>query len=109
MAGKRYDVVGIGNAIVDVIAHVEDDFIGANDLNKGNMTLIDAERATELYEAMPAAIEASGGSAANTMAGVASFGGAVGYVGKVRMDQLGEVFRHDISPSPARIASRSPP
>lgn len=96
MADKQFDVVGIGNAIVDVIAHVDDAFITANALNKGNMTLIDTDRATELYAAMPPAIEASGGSAANTMAGVASFGGAVAYVGKVRKDQLGEVFRHDI-------------
>ncbi|MEZ5263064.1 MAG: adenosine kinase [Acidimicrobiales bacterium] len=96
MADKQFDVVGIGNAIVDVIAHVDDGFIDANGLNKGIMTLIDADRATELYAAMPPALEASGGSAANTMAGVASFGGSVAYVGKVRQDQLGEVFRHDI-------------
>ncbi len=96
MSEKRFDVVGIGNAIVDVIAHVDDGFIVANDLNKGIMTLIDADRATQLYGVMPPAIEASGGSAANTMAGVASFGGSVAYVGKVRQDQLGEVFRHDI-------------
>ena len=96
MAGKRYDVVGIGNAIVDVIAHVGDDFIATNGMAKGAMTLIDADRATELYAAMPPAIETSGGSAANTIAGVAGFGGRVAYVGKVRRDQLGEVFRHDI-------------
>ena len=95
-AQKRFDVVGVGNAIVDVIAHVGDDFIEINRLNRGAMTLIDAARATELYSAMPAAIEASGGSAANTMAGVAGFGGTVAYIGKVRQDQLGEVFRHDI-------------
>jgi sugar/nucleoside kinase (ribokinase family) len=93
---KRFDVVGIGNAIVDVIAHVDDAFIAANGLAKGVMTLVDADRATELYAAMPPAIEASGGSAANTMAGIAGFGGTVAYVGKVRHDQLGEVFRHDI-------------
>ena len=96
MAGERYDVVGIGNAIVDVIAHVADDFIATNGMAKGAMTLIDADRATELYAAMPPAIETSGGSAANTIAGVAGFGGRVAYVGKVRRDQLGEVFRHDI-------------
>ncbi len=93
---KRYDVVGVGNAIVDVIAHVEDEFIVANSLPKGSMTLVDVDRAIELYASMPPAIEASGGSAANTMAGVASFGGTAAYVGKVRQDQLGEVFRHDI-------------
>lgn len=96
MADRQFDVVGVGNAIVDVIAHVEDGFIAEHQLNKGSMTLIDAGRATELYRVMPPAIEASGGSAANTIAGVASFGGRVGYVGKVRGDQLGEVFRHDI-------------
>ncbi|MFN0028002.1 MAG: adenosine kinase [Acidimicrobiales bacterium] len=86
----------MGNAIVDVIAHVDEDFIGANGLNRGSMTLIDAERANLLYAVMPPAIETSGGSAANTMAGVASFGGSVAYIGKVCQDQLGQVFRHDI-------------
>ena len=90
------DVVGIGNAIVDVISTEGHDFIEANGLVKGAMTLIDAERAVELYAAMAPAIETSGGSAANTVAGVASFGGQVGYIGKVRDDQLGEVFAHDI-------------
>ena len=89
-------VVGIGNAIVDVISTEEHAFIEANGLVKGAMTLIDADRAIELYAAMAPAIETSGGSAANTVAGVASFGGQVGYIGKVRDDQLGEVFAHDI-------------
>ncbi len=92
----RYDVVGVGNAIVDVIANVEDDFIATHGLSRGTMTLVDAERATSLYAAMPPGIETSGGSAANTVAGVASFGGRAAYVGKVRDDQLGEVFAHDI-------------
>ncbi len=91
-----FDVVGVGNAIVDVIAIVDEAFIDAHRLAKGAMSLIDADRATQLYAAMPAGIEASGGSAANTMAGVASFGGRAAYIGKVRDDQLGEVFRHDI-------------
>ncbi len=92
----RFDVVGVGNAIVDVIANVEDEFIDTHSLSRGTMTLIDAERATSLYAAMPPGIETSGGSAANTVAGVASFGGRAAYVGKVRDDQLGEVFVHDI-------------
>ena len=92
----QFDVVGVGNAIVDVIAIVDETFIAEHHLAKGAMSLIDAARATQLYEAMPAGIEASGGSAANTMAGIASFGGRAAYVGKVRDDQLGEVFRHDI-------------
>lgn len=90
------DVVGVGNAIVDVIATVDEDFITVHGLEKGAMTLIDADRATSLYAAMPPGIEASGGSAANTMAGLASLGSRAGYLGKVRDDQLGEVFIHDL-------------
>ena len=90
------DVVGVGNAIVDVIATVDDEFIATHGLNKGAMTLIDADRATALYAAMPPGIEASGGSAANTMAGLASLGSSAAYLGKVRDDQLGEVFMHDL-------------
>ena len=89
-------VVGIGNAIVDVIATVSDEFITDHGLVKGAMTLIDAERAISLYAAMPPGIEVSGGSAANTMAGVAKLGASAAYIGKVRHDQLGEVFRHDL-------------
>jgi sugar/nucleoside kinase (ribokinase family) len=91
-----FDVVGVGNAIVDVIATVDDEFIAAHDLNKGAMTLIDAERARSLYASMPPGIEASGGSAANTMAGLASLGSTAAYFGKVRDDQLGDVFIHDL-------------
>ncbi len=90
------DVVGVGNAIVDVISTVDDEFIVEHDLNRGSMTLIDADRATSLYAAMPPGIEASGGSAANTMAGLASLGSKASYLGKVRDDQLGEVFIHDL-------------
>ena len=90
------DVVGVGNAIVDVIASVDDSFIVAHGLVKGAMTLVSAERSAELYDAMPTGIAASGGSAANTVAGAASFGGRAAFIGKVRDDQLGEVFVHDI-------------
>ncbi len=90
------DVVGVGNAIVDVIAHAQDDFLESQGLVKNSMTLIDEERAHELYSLMGPGIEASGGSAANTMAGVASFGGTASYIGKVADDQLGEVFGHDM-------------
>ena len=90
------DVVGVGNAIVDVIASVDDPFIGDHDLVKGAMTLVSAERSAELYDAMPPGVAVSGGSAANTVAGVASFGGRAAFIGKVRDDQLGEVFIHDI-------------
>ncbi|NNG04620.1 MAG: adenosine kinase [Inquilinus sp.] len=93
---STHHVLGIGNAIVDVLAHADDAFIERNDLNKGAMTLIDAETATALYAKMGPAVEISGGSAANTVAGVASLGGRAVFIGKVCDDQLGEVFRHDI-------------
>lgn len=93
MQQNKFDVVGVGNAIVDVISNVDDDFVTRHGLNKGAMTLIDQDRAIELYAAMPPGIEASGGSAANTMAGLASFGGRAGYIGKVRDDQLGSTLR----------------
>ena len=95
-SGIVYDVLGVGNAIVDVIANVEDQFLEENGLTKGAMALIDGSRVRALYERMPPAIERSGGSAANTIAGVASLGGSGAYFGKVNDDQLGEVFRHDL-------------
>lgn len=91
------DVVGIGNAIVDVISPVDESFLVEQELVKGAMGLIDADRAELLYAAMPPAEETSGGSVANTVAGVASFGGSGGFVGKVRDDQLGAIFTHDIA------------
>jgi sugar/nucleoside kinase (ribokinase family) len=90
-----YDVAAIGNAIVDVIAPAEDAFLAANGLVKGSMMLVDEARARELYDKMGQAVEASGGSAGNTVAGVASLGGRAAYIGKVAEDQLGEVFAHD--------------
>jgi sugar/nucleoside kinase (ribokinase family) len=90
------DVVGIGNAIVDVLAHCDDDFVARMSLTKGSMTLIDAVRAEELYAAMGPAIEISGGCAANTAVGVASLGGKAAFIGKVGNDQLGGIFRHDV-------------
>ncbi len=96
MDETRFDVVGIGNAMVDVIAHADDAFLKTHDLVKGAMTLIDAERAEELYARIPPAVEVSGGSAGNTIAGLASLGGRAAYIGKVCDDQLGRVFRHDI-------------
>jgi sugar/nucleoside kinase (ribokinase family) len=97
MSSATLDVVGIGNAIVDVIAHADERFLAEQDLTKGAMTLIDAARARALYAKMGPAIESSGGSAANTMAGIASLRGAGGYIGKVRNDVLGQVFRHDLT------------
>ena len=96
MAQTDFDVVGIGNAIVDVLTKADDAFLTGNRLVKGAMTLIDSAKAEVLYAAMGPAIECSGGSAANTMAGIASLGGRGGYIGKVSADQLGDVFRHDI-------------
>jgi sugar/nucleoside kinase (ribokinase family) len=90
------DVVGIGNAIVDVLAHCDDGFIERMGLTKGAMTLIGTERAEDLYAAMGPAIEISGGSGANTTVGVASLGGKAAFIGKVGNDQLGGIFRHDI-------------
>jgi len=94
--GNTLDVVGVGNAIVDVLVEVDDAFIVEHGLAKGAMTLIDTERAVELYAAMPPGLEESGGSAANTMVGVSSFGGRAAYMGKVADDFLGEVFRRDL-------------
>jgi sugar/nucleoside kinase (ribokinase family) len=92
----RYDVLGLGNAIVDVIAEADDRALGRLDLAKGTMTLIDEARMIALYQGMGPAVEMSGGSCANTMAALASLGARAAYVGKVQNDQLGEVFRHDI-------------
>jgi sugar/nucleoside kinase (ribokinase family) len=92
----RFDVLGIGNALVDVLVQADEAFLARHGMEKGSMELIDAERARSLYEAMPPATEMSGGSAANTIAGVASLGGRAAYVGKVSGDQLGDVFAHDI-------------
>src|SRR5579862_4237313 len=96
MTAPATDIVGIGNAIVDVIARTEDDFLVRHSMPKGTMQLIDEARAGAIYEAMGPAVEISGGSAANTIAGAASLGARVGFVGKVKQDQLGRVFTHDI-------------
>ena len=103
----EFDVVGIGNALVDVLSHEDDAFIEANGLVKGAMTLIDIERAEALYAAMGRGIEVSGGSAANTIAGIASFGGTAAYIGRVFDDQLGAVFAHDLRSTGATF--RCPP
>ncbi|MCG7507272.1 adenosine kinase [Mesorhizobium retamae] len=91
-----YDVLCIGNAIVDIIAQCDEAFLADNGIIKGAMNLIDAERAELLYRRMGPAVEASGGSAGNTAAGIASFGGRAAYFGKVSRDHLGEIFTHDI-------------
>ncbi|ACK50134.1 PfkB domain protein [Methylocella silvestris BL2] len=103
----RYDVVGLGNAIVDVIARADDDFLLAHDLRKGGMTLIDEARAKELYEAMGQTTVVSGGSAANTIIGLAGFGRSAAFIGKVKADELGGLFAHDIRA--AKVGFSTPP
>jgi sugar/nucleoside kinase (ribokinase family) len=92
-----FDILGIGNAIVDVVAPAEHSFLSKHDMHPGSMTLIDADRADSLYHAMPPGTETSGGSAANTCAVAAALGSKVAFLGKVADDQLGAVFRHDIT------------
>jgi sugar/nucleoside kinase (ribokinase family) len=96
MPAPALDVLALGNAIVDVIAHTDDDFLAARKLHKGAMQLIDEARAEELYAAMGPATIVSGGSAANTVVGVASLGLRTGFVGKVRDDELGKLYAHDL-------------
>ncbi len=96
MTAPTYDILGIGNAIVDVVGAVEDPFLSRHDMHKGAMMLVDAASAEAIYRAMPPARESSGGSAANTCAVAANLGARVAYLGKVAGDQLGGVFRHDI-------------
>ncbi len=107
MAELALDVVGVGNAIVDVLAEADDGLLDELGLEKGAMTLIDAARGDALYARMGSPIEASGGSAANTLAGIASLGGRGAYIGKVRDDQLGAVFSHDIRAAGVDYRSRA--
>jgi sugar/nucleoside kinase (ribokinase family) len=96
MPTARFDVLAVGNAIVDVLSPADDAFLAAEGIVKDAMTLIDEARARQLYDNMAPGKEASGGSAANTVAGIASLGGRAAYIGKVAADQLGEIFTHDI-------------
>lgn len=107
MSTLRYDVLGIGNAIVDVLARAEDDFLVKQGMAKGGMMLIDQPRAEAIYDAMGPSVEVSGGSAANTIVGVASLGGRGAFVGKVKDDELGRIFAHDIRA--AGVAFDTPP
>jgi sugar/nucleoside kinase (ribokinase family) len=99
MPQPTVDVLGIGNAIVDVLARAEDEFLAAQKMQKGGMSLIDEARAGSLYDAMGPAVEISGGSAANTIVGVAGFGASAAFIGKVKDDELGRTFAHDIRAS----------
>lgn len=105
MAGKKFDAVGIGNAIVDVIASADEAFIQKMGLIHGSMTLLNARDAERIYQAMGSARECSGGSAANTIAGLAAMGGKAAFIGKVRNDQLGHVFAHDIRAAGVHFAT----
>ena len=96
MREAKYDVVGIGHAIVDILANATDAFLNEHGIAKGTMTLVDGFRAETLGRSMKNAIEASGGSGANTMVGIASFGGGASFIGKVNDDRLGQVFAEDI-------------
>jgi sugar/nucleoside kinase (ribokinase family) len=96
MSDRQYDVLGLGNAIVDVIARADDDFLAKENLNKGSMMLIDEPRAESLYARMGQAKVSSGGSAANTIVGLASFGAKTAFIGKVRADETGHAFAHDL-------------
>ena len=96
MTSAKYDVLAIGNAIFDVLVQTDDAFLAAHQMNKGGMALIDEARAKAIYDAMGKATEMSGGSAANTIVGLASLGASVAYVGKVKDDQIGALYTHDI-------------
>ena len=96
MVEARFDVVGIGSAIVDILARTDEGFLADNGMVKGIMALTTAAEAKAIYERMGQAVEISGGSAANTMAGIASLGGKPCFIGKVGADKLGEIFAHDI-------------
>ena len=96
MTSARYDVTGIGNAIVDIIGRCEDAYLAEIGADKGSMRLVDAGTIEKIYTGMGPAIETSGGSAANTIAGIASFGGRSGFIGKVANDEFGHIFSHDI-------------
>lgn len=97
MSGTQYDVVAIGNAIVDIIGRCEDGFLDRHDAPKGHMRLVDPQTIDAIYADMGPGIEISGGSAANTAAGVASLGGRAAFIGKVADDEFGRIFRHDIA------------
>src|SRR5919198_4576955 len=96
MTDAKYDVLGIGNAIFDVFARTDEKFLADHGMTKGGMALIDEARAISIYRDMGPATEMSGGSAANTIVGVANFGARAAYVGKVKDDQIGKLYAHDI-------------
>src|SRR5437016_13696535 len=96
MTSAKYDVLGIGNAIFDILVQTDESFLAQHGRTKGGMALIDEARALAIYDAMGPAVEMSGGSAANTIVGVANLGARAAYVGKVKDDQIGRLYSHDI-------------
>jgi sugar/nucleoside kinase (ribokinase family) len=106
---KKYQIVGVGNALVDVLAHCDDSFLAEEGIDKGVMQLIDTKRAAELYAKMGSAEEVSGGSGANTIAGIAALGGRTGFMAKLRDDQLGRIFAHDIQAQGTDFATKQAP
>ncbi len=104
---KDFDVVGIGNAIVDILVQTEDSFLKTHALTKGSMRLLNEEQAKNLYESIGPALETSGGSAANTLAGLAQLGTKSGFIGRIRDDQLGKIFTHDIRSAGALFETKA--
>src|SRR5260370_17459920 len=109
MTKAKYEVLGIGNAICDVLVQTDESFLAAHGMTKGGMALIDEARAAAIYRDMGPAVEISGGSAANTIVGVANLGARAAYVGKVRDDQIGRMYIHSIPPPGAPSQTRPPP
>jgi len=103
---ENFDILGIGNAIVDILSFADDEFLAQNGLAKGSMTLVDEVRATEIYGKLGQTTECSGGSAANTLAGLASLGAKTAFIGKVKNDQLGAIFTHDMHAAGVYFASK---
>src|SRR6202790_140497 len=106
MTAAKYDVLGIGNAIFDVLVRTDEGFLAAHGMTKGGMALIDEARAASIYRDMGPATEMSGGSAANTIVGVASLGARAAYIGKVRDDQIGRLYTHDIRAAGVTFATK---
>src|SRR5215218_3989476 len=107
MADAKYDVLGIGNAIFDVLVQTDEGFLARHGMTKGGMALIDEARALSIYKDMGPATEMSGGSAANTVVGVAGFGARAAYIGKVRDDQIGRLYTHDIRAAGVAFETRA--
>src|SRR3569833_4047316 len=107
MSSAKYDVLGIGNAIFDILVQTDDGFLARHEMAKGSMSLIDEARAASIYRDMGPATEMSGGSAANTIVGLANLGARAAYVGKVKDDQIGKLYAHDIRA--AGVAFETPP